>query len=134
MIMMSKLEKKPGKHLNIFQNAVVIGQRFGHLPEILEIFKTAFVFSHQAPQIKSRNLVYRIDFSNIQLLSDISVIFVDREQLDNLENFYILLNSNKPMLCIEGTEEISKEQSASIRSAKYIMVESYKRFHIWKKA
>jgi hypothetical protein len=134
MIMMSKLEKKLSNHVGILQNAIVLGQGFDHLSGILEIFKTVFVFSEAVQTVKARNIVYRTDLTNTHLLSEISVIFVDRDQVKNLENFYILWNSNKPMLCIEGAEEISKEQSAPIRSAKYIMAESHKRFHIWKRA
>jgi hypothetical protein len=134
MIMMSKLEKKLSNHVEILQNAIVLGQGFDHLSGILEIFKTVFVFSEAVQTVKARNIVYRTDLTNTHLLSEISVIFVDRDQVKNLENFYILWNSNKPMLCIEGTEEISKEQSAPIRSAKYTMAESHKRFHIWKRA
>lgn len=133
MIIMSKLEKKLNKHVALLQNAVIVGQGFGHLSEILKIFKTVFVFSEQPPEIKNKNLVYRIDFSNIQLLPDISVIFVDRDQVSYLENFYILCNTKNLIVCVEGTSKVSQKFADSLRSAKYSILEQHKWFHIWKK-
>jgi hypothetical protein len=133
MIMISKLEKKLNKHVESLQNAVIIGQGFGHLSEILKIFNTVFVFSEQPPEIKNKNLVYRMDFSNIQLLQDVSVIFVDQGQVSCLEHFYILCNTNKLIVCVEGTDEVSQKFAESLRSAKYSISEQHKRFHIWKK-
>ena len=130
---MSKLQNRLLKHTEHLQNAIVIGNGFDHLPNILEIFKTVFVFSSNVAQVRAKNIVYRTDLTNLHQLTDISVIFVDRDQVKNLENFYGLWNAGKPMVCIEGSEEISAAESAAIRSARYSVCEYRKKYHIWRR-
>jgi hypothetical protein len=130
MITMSKLEKKLSWHTTTLENAMVLGTGFEHLSEILTLFKTVFVFSEIAPQVKARNLIYRTDLTNLHLLTDISVMFVDLDQIKNLENYYSVWAANKSLICIEGADTIT---SAVLTTNKYVVVDQHKRFHVWKR-
>jgi hypothetical protein len=131
MITMSKLEKKLSWHTTTLENAIVLGTGFGHLSEILSLFKTVFVFAETVPQVKARNLIYRTDLTNLHLLSDISVMFVDLDHIKNLENYYSVWAGNKSILCIESSDKIT---SAVLTTNKYGMADQHKRFQVWKKA
>lgn len=133
MIMMSKLEKRIIK-LNVpLKNAIVLGQGAGVLSDIINIFQTVFVFSETPQFVKARNIVYRTDLTNLHLLTDISAIFVDRNCVSSLENFYAMCRSNETTIFIEGTEPVGGGIAASLTSGRYQVTHQLGSFHVWKR-
>ena len=80
MIIMNKFKKRLTKIIGRPQNAVVVGQGFGQLANILETFNTVFIFSWDQPNLRAKNLVFRENFNDLNPLHDISAIFVDLDQ------------------------------------------------------
>jgi hypothetical protein len=134
MIIMNKFKKRLTK-LNVpLKNAIVLGQGAGIILDIVNIFQTVFVFSETPQFVKARNIVYRTDLTNLHLLIDISVIFVDREYIGNLENFYTMCRSNKTTIFIEGTEPVGGGIADSLTSARYQVTHQLGSFHVWKRS
>jgi hypothetical protein len=130
MIIMSKLEKKLYKIKSDLENAVVLGTGFGHLTEILTVFKTVFLFADSAPLVKARNLIYRTDLTNLQLLTNISVIFADLDHMKTIDNYSSIWIANKSLICVEGGDLIV---SNVLASNNYTISNQYSTFHIWKR-
>jgi hypothetical protein len=133
MIIMSKFKKRLTKPRNDLQTALVLGQGFGYLIEILELFKTVFVIADSRPIIKSKNLVYRENFNNLEVLSDISIIFVDLYCLDQLNNLISVWNKCSPEIIIEGDDVVKLEAVNVLRSHSYQPVAQEGIFHVWNK-
>jgi hypothetical protein len=133
MIIMSKFKKRLTKPRNNLQTALVLGQGFGYLTEILELFKTVFVIADSRPAIKSKNLVYRENFNNLEALSDISIIFVDLYCLDQLNNLISVWHKNSPEIIVEGDEVIKLEDVNVLYNHNYRPVAQEGIFHVWNK-
>ena len=115
---MSKFEKKLLKSGVKFSNAIVIGTGFGYLVDILNIFKTVFVFDEVRPDLKFKNLVYRENYLDLGDFSDISMIFIDLSHLDKLSVLPPVMNRFQPPIAIEGNDvvELGHVASASSKS------------------
>ena len=133
MIMMSKLEKRITK-LNVpLKNAIVLGHGAGVILDIVNIFQTVFIFSETPQFVKARNIVYRTDLTNLHLLTDISAIFVDRNRINDLENFYTMCKSNDTAIFIEGNDPVDGGVAASLTSGRYQVTHQLGSFHVWKR-
>jgi hypothetical protein len=132
MIIMSKFAKRLRKLIKNPTNAVVLGQGFGQLPEIIDLFKTVFLFSWKAPATKSKNLVFRENFDDIEPLTEISVIFIDLDQLHHLEKLKPLWTKCHPLILIEGNTPIDRELSGPLYKAHFKCVDLQGIYHVWK--
>lgn len=120
----SKLRKRP-------QNAVVFGTGFGNLSEIIQVFKTVFVFETR-PTIKSKNIVFRENFDDLKVLTAVDVIFVDRSLVDQLDKMTPIWTGNKSVaVAIEGDEIIGMDLSKSLFNSNYHCIGSQGFFHVW---
>jgi hypothetical protein len=128
---MNKFQKRLSKLLKNYENAVVIGHGFGHLDEMVEIFKTVFVINTSAPMIKSKNLVYRENFNDLSQISEVSIIFVDLCEVHNLENICELWVRTKSVGAIEGNAPIEREFSKSLYNSHYRCTGLHGSYHIW---
>jgi hypothetical protein len=128
---MNKFQKRLSKVLNNCENAVVIGRGFGHLAEIVELFKTVFVFDKTLPEIKSKNLVYRENFDNLSQISEVSVVLFDLLEINRLEEVSPIWHRNKAVIVIEGNEPIDRTLSKSLYASSYECTGLYKTFHTW---
>jgi len=128
---MSKFQKRLSKLLKNYENAVVVGQGFGHLDEIIEIFKTVFVISDLPPKIKSKKLVYREGFNNLSQISEVSIVFIDLIELHNLENVSQLWVRSKSFVAVEGNDPIGREFSKPLYSSNYHCTGLHGAYHIW---
>lgn len=129
---MSKAEKRLRKTLGSVQNALIIGLGFGLLNDTLKIFKSVFVINDIKTNIKSRNLIYRENFKDLSMISDISVVFVDRNNVHAIENIEPILYRHRPLILVEGDEVITREFSSPLYKANYRAVEKCGFYHIWK--
>jgi hypothetical protein len=132
MIIMAKFQKRLRKLVTPQSNAVVIGQGFGYLLDIAELFDTVFVFSWDLPKIKNKNLVYRENFADLNPLSEISTVFIDLDQIQHLQALLPVWLKWKSVILIEGNDVIGREHSKPLYDNHYRAVEQQGTHHIWK--
>lgn len=129
---MSKFGKRIKKFVGTLDNCLVVGQGFGKLSEILETFNTVFLIDENPSPIKAKNLIFRESFEDISAISEISVIFFDRNQVDKLSLTVPLWYRQKPHIIIEGELVIERELSKDLYQHGYRAVELQGTHHIWK--
>jgi hypothetical protein len=129
---MNKFKKRLTKIIGNPQNAVVVGQGFGQLASILEIFNTVFIFSWDQRNLRAKNLVFRENFSDLNPLHDISAIFIDLDQLQHLETISQIWLKNKCTVLIEGTEPIERNLSGPLYRDHFRCTDQQGVYHIWK--
>lgn len=129
---MNKLQKRLSKLVKNPQNAIVLGQGFDHLDVILNLFKTIFIFSWDTPKVKAKNLIFRETLDDLNPLSEISMIFVDLEQLHHLEKLMPVCTRCKSIIIIEGNEVIGRDLSKTLYINHYRAVDQQSSYHVWK--
>ena len=132
MIIMNKLEKRLSKAVKNPENAIVLGTGIDSLPEFLKVFRTVFLFSFDPQPLKARNLVYRENFNSPDIVTDVSVIFVDLNHLSYLEKLVPVWQRWRPTILIEGNEPIDRSKSKLLYDHGYRCVDQQGFFHTWK--
>jgi hypothetical protein len=112
---------------------MVVGTAFGNLENLLEMFKTVFVINDTSPAIKARNLVYRSNFGNLVMYTDITAIFVDLSHIDSLQTLSDIWQRNKSVVIIEGNDAIGREFSKSLYHTGWQCTSLQGTYHIWEK-
>jgi hypothetical protein len=130
-MIMNKFQKRLSKLSKNCESAVVIGHGFGHLDQIIKIFKTVFVIDSVAPTIKSKNLVYRENFDNLSQITEVSMIFFDLDKVYHLNAVSPIWHRNKAMVVIEGNEPIDRTISKSLYDSAYECTGLHGFFHAW---
>lgn len=128
---MNKFQKRIRKLTRKSTNALVVGNAFGLLDEILGIFNTVFVISDEPPLVKSKNLVFRENFNNLTNITDVGAIFFDLSQLHQLENLQNFWSRNNSKVLIEGNEVIEREFSKPLYKTNWGCVSQNGFFHVW---
>ena len=130
-MIMNKFQKRLSKLSKNCETAVVIGHGFGYLDAIIKIFKTVFVISNTAPQIKSKNLIYRENFDNLSQITEVSVILFDLAEIHRLLNVSPIWHRNKAIVIIEGNDPIGRTLSKSLYDSSYECTGLHGFFHTW---
>jgi hypothetical protein len=130
---MNKFQKRLRKLQKHTENALVVGQGFGHLNEILEIYKTVFVINETHPGIKARNLIYRDNFNDINHMVELTVIIFDLEKVEHLDKLTQLWIRSKSLVIIEGNDPIDRSKSKSLYNTIWQCIELCGLFHVWEK-
>jgi len=130
-MIMNKFQKRISKLSKNSPNAVVIGLGFSQLSDIVELFNTVFVLGGDRPETKSKNLVYRETLDHVSDISEVGLIFVDRNQIEKLKSVSPIWNKTKATVIIEGHDPIEREFSKSLYDSNYNCTELYKTFHVW---
>jgi hypothetical protein len=130
---MSKFRKRIQKAQGTMVNALVIGTGFRRLDELTDIFKTVFVISSTLPEIKRKNLIFREGHNSLDPLSEITSIFIDKNQIHTLENLVPVMLKHHPYIFIEGNEVIGREFSLPLYQNGFRAIEQQGFFHTWKK-
>lgn len=129
---MSKFEKRLRKNHQHLENALVIGTAFGHLEDLLAVFKTVFVLASVPPTIKARNLVYRETAENLEQMYDISTVFVDLKHLNGIERVMPLIKKYRSTILVEGNDPIGRNLSGELYKNHYKCVDLQGTHHVWK--
>jgi hypothetical protein len=132
-MIMNKLQKRLRKLDKNQVNAVVIGNAFGNLENILEIYNTVFVIDENSPAIKAKNLVYRENFHNLNSITEVSAIFFDLSRLDQFEMVKHFWQRNNSKVIIEGDEPIGREFSKPLYDTGWGCTSKQGSFHVWEK-
>lgn len=130
---MSKFLKRVKKLFDVHTNCLVIGNGFGNLSDILEIFETVFVVADRPPEIKHRRLVYRENCDNLSDLYGVQAVFFDLDQLDKLVYMPVIWTKNRTIVLIEGNDPIERIHSKPLYDHGFRCVELLGFFHMWKK-
>lgn len=131
MIPMDKFKKKLSKLSKNQQNAVVIGNGFGRLAEMLDIFETVFIFSNEQSTIKAKNLIPKTSIDLISNAVNVTAILIDLEYLPLLEKTIPLWHRWHSLILIEGNEPIGRDKSQSLYKNHYRCVELHGVYHVW---
>lgn len=132
MIIMNKITKRLRKLVKSPENAVVVGQGFGHLDIMLNLFKTIFIFSWDAPKVKAKNLIFRENFDDLSPLSEVSMVFVDLNQLQHLEKIIPVCIRHNSLIIVEGNDVIGRDLSKILYINNYRAVDQHGFYHVWK--
>lgn len=109
-----------------------MGTGFGFLPEICDHFNSVFIVSTLNEQLKRKNLIYRESFDGIELLPDLDVVFIDRNQDCNIEKLRPLLLRYRPVLLVEGKEIFGKSEYKFLKNFQFSVTEMFGDYHLWK--
>jgi hypothetical protein len=128
---MSKLVKRIRKNYKNARNLLVIGTGFGFLEELCDNFASVFIISTLTDPIKRRNLIYKEDFTLIDNLPEIDMIFMDRNQDIHVEHLKTLLIKYHPTIFVEGDEIFGRREYKFLQQYNFAVVERYGAYHIW---
>lgn len=129
---MNKFGKRITKFIGKVENCLVVGHGFGKLEDILQTFNTVFLVSEKLPPIKAKNLIFRETLGDLNTLVGITVIFFDRNQVDNISSTVPLWYRLKPYIIIEGNDVIGRDLSKELYHHGYRAIELQGSHHIWK--
>jgi hypothetical protein len=130
---MSKFSKKIKKIVRSPQYALVVGNGFGHLSDILDTFQTVFLISNDLIDMQDKKLIRRENFDNLSELSNIQLIIINLDCIDKLSFLSGVWQKNKPYILIEGYHPIERNFSAPLYNSGYRCFELFDEFHLWKK-
>jgi len=132
MIPMDQFKKRLSKLSKHPQNAVVIGNGFERLTDLLDVFETVFIFSNKPASIKAKNLVPKESIISILNAINVTAILVDLEYLPSLEQTLPLWHQWRPLILIEGNDPIGRDKSQTLYKNHYRCVDQHSVYHIWK--
>jgi len=128
---MLKLEKKLKNFLPKFRNCLVIGTGFGYMNDFLALFGTVFLYN-TTTTIRAKNLVYKLNFNDLNTVTDIDFIFFDLDAVEHLNNTQQVWYKHRPLIIIEGREVIGRHLSLPLYKTNYRAIAQEKKFHVWK--
>lgn len=130
---MAKIIKRINKSVEEKRNCIVIGDAFGHLSNISEMFFSIFVILNQSPRIKAKNIIYRETLDDLHMLPEVTCVFLDLKHITKLDFLENLMIKIRPIFLIEGNEVIGREFTKKFYQLGYRAVEQQGYFHIWRK-
>lgn len=130
---MNKFAKRVKKCSNHSGNALIVGTGYGQLENILKIYKTVFVVSPEPPEIRAKNLVYRQNFGNLNQLTEINTIFLDRNKIGVISELSMLWQRNDSVVLIEGEDHIDRSDAGPFYSSGWACTSKQGFFHVWEK-
>ena len=129
---MSKFIKRLSKVGKNIDTALVVGEDFVPLEDLLNNFNTVFVVADDHPNIKARNLVYRNFKSSLDALPAISVFFIQEKYNSSIANYLPLLTKSKATLVIWNSDKLDREKIKPLLNYKYKRVSKEHDYHFWK--
>ena len=129
---MSKFIKRLSKAGLNFDTALVVGEDFVPLDDLLCTFNTVFVIADNHPSIKARNLVYRNFKSSLDALPTISTFFIQEKYNSLISNYLPLLTKSKATLVIWNSDMLDREKIKPLLNYKYKRVSKEYTYHFWK--
>lgn len=129
---MSKFIKRLSKAGLNFDTALVVGEDFVPLDDLLKKFNTVFVIADNSPSIKARNLIYRNFKSSLDALPTISTFFIQEKYNSLISNYLPLLTKSKATLVIWNSDLLDREKIKPLLNYKYKRVSKEYTYHFWK--
>ena len=128
---MTKFKKRLYKLSRDHDHALVLGSAFGILDQVVEIYNTVFVVSAEQPAFKAKNLVYKETFVKLDHIQNIASIFIDHNELCNLDKIEALWKKNNSKIFIEGGDRIDKTIAKPLYDSGWACTSLQGIFHVW---
>jgi hypothetical protein len=128
---MAEIKKKLRKLSKIQGNALVLGAAFGNIENIVTIYNTVFVIDENIPTAKAKNLVYKENFNYLNMITEVTAIFVDLNRLDRFDAVRDFWQRNNSKIIVEGNEPIGREFSKPLYDTGWRCTSTQGHFHVW---
>lgn len=130
---MNKFTKRIIKSAKNRTASLVLGNAFGNLSELTEIFENVFLHIEISKNVfKKKNIIFIEDIDNPIEIPLLSMIFIDAEYLGKIGSLRLLMNKYSPVIMIGSGEFIEKTYSKFLNDHRYEIVELFKDYQIWK--
>jgi len=130
---MASFEKKIKKIIGRAENALVIGDGFGMLQDIVSLHNTTFIIEAEDRSLKSKKLIYRENFDYIETLYEIKAIYFNLDKIDRLEKLNNFWTRFKSVVIVEGNSIVDKKTMKALYNTGWVCTSVDKKFHVWEK-
>ena len=130
---MAKFAKRLRKLSGYTENALVVGKAFGYLDQLLEIYINVFVIDDSPPAAKARNLIYKENFDDLNMLTQVGAIFIDLDKIDKLEILEDFWQRHKSTIFVEGNDCILRHLSKPLFKTGWQCTSLQGIYHVWEK-
>ena len=130
---MAKFAKRLRKLSGYTENALVVGKAFGNLDQLLEIYTNVFVVDDDPPSAKARNLIYKENFDDLNVLTQVGAIFIDLDKIDKLEILEDFWQRHKSTIFVEGNDCILRHLSKPLFKTGWQCTSLQGIYHVWEK-
>jgi len=128
---MAKFEKRLKKLSGYTENALVVGKAFGNLDQLLKIYTNVFVVDEDPPSAKARNLIYKENFNDLNVLTQVGALFIDLDKIDKLEILEDFWQRHRSTVFIEGNECILRHLSKPLFKTGWQCTSLQGIYHVW---
>jgi hypothetical protein len=130
---MAKFAKRLRKLSGYTENALVVGKAFGYLDQLLEIYTNVFVVDDDPPSAKARNLIYKENFDDLNVLTQVGAIFIDLDKIDKLDVLEDFWQRHKSTIFVEGNDCILRHLSKPLFKTGWQCTSLQGIYHVWEK-
>ena len=130
---MAKFAKRLRKLSGYTENALVVGKAFGNLDQLLEIYTNVFVIDDSPPAAKARNLIYKENFDDLNVLTQVGAIFIDLDKIDKLDTLEDFWQRHKSTIFVEGNDCILRHLSKPLFKTGWQCTSLQGIYHVWEK-
>lgn len=129
---MSKLIKSLQKIKKKIGNCIVLGNAWGNLDDLVNNFDSVFIISLDEERLKSKNIVYRDNFNDPTLFSNINFVFINLNLLDEFEKLKPAVLLFKPSILIGYGDYLDTKRSKYFNSIGYDLTTLRKDYQVWR--
>ena len=115
------------------ENALVVGKAFGNLDQLLEIYTNVFVVDEDPPSTKARNLIYKENFDDLNILTQVGAIFIDLDKIDKLDILEDFWQRHRSTIFVEGNDCILRHLSKPLFKTGWQCTSLQGIYHVWEK-
>jgi len=130
---MAKFAKRLRKLSDYTENALVVGKAFGNLDQLLEIYINVFVIDDAPPSAKARNLIYKENFDDLNVLTQVGAIFIDLDKIDKLDILEDFWQRHRSTIFVEGNDCILRHLSKPLFKTGWQCTSLQRIYHVWEK-
>lgn len=129
---MTKFAKRLRKISKFPRNAILLGNAFGHIEDVCDVFSSAFVIGTVDYSLKRKNLIFRETIEDLYDIPTVDMIFVNADQAENLRKLPPVWKRFTPIIIVEGSDMLDYGLQKFLKSERFRVVEIQKGYHIWK--
>ena len=130
---MAKFAKRLRKLSGYTENALVVGKAFGYLDHLLEIYTNVFVVDSAPPTAKARNLIYKENFDDLSVLTQVGAIFIDLDKIEKLEILEDFWQRHRSTIFVEGNDCILRHLSKPLFKTGWQCTSLQGIYQVWEK-
>ncbi len=130
---MAKFAKRLRKLSDYTENALVVGKAFGNLDQLLEIYINVFVIDDAPPSAKARNLIYKENFDDLNVLTQVGAIFIDLDKIDKLDILEDFWQRHRSTIFVEGNDCILRHLSKPLFKTGWQCTSLQGIYYVWEK-